>query len=510
MPHIKKDLPSEDLIINEIMRQMDDTGVGSSAPNEEWVQHKTNVVASQKCTPIEKQRVCVIGGGPSGTAVLRAFKSAADKGQKIPEVVCFEKQSDVGGQWIYNWRVGLDEHQEPVASAMYRYLWSNGPKECLEFADYTFLEHFKQPIPSYPPREVVHDYIKGRIEKANVMDWVQLNTVVHDVKYEKESGLFHVASRHLSMQEATITECREEHHVFDYVFCCVGHYSKPNVPYFPGFERFEGRILHGFHFKDACEFADSRILIVGTSYSAEDIASQCYKYGCKDITCSFRTKPMPFHWPAGFQTRPLLERVEGKTATFIDGSKKDIDAIILCTGYIHHVPFLEESLQLKTRNRLWIDDCYKGIFWERNPRLMYIGMQDQWLTFNMFDAQAWLARDFVLGTFELPSAEEQAAHFKQWREREEGLQSDEDKIRFQTDYTAELVEQTDYPSFDYEGVTQAFLAWEHSKHEDIMAFRDKPHTSVMDGTVAAVHHTPWLQALDDSKECYLGTKKESK
>ena len=42
-------------------------------------------------------RVCVIGAGPSGTAALRAFQSAAEKGAEIPEVVCFEKQADVGG-----------------------------------------------------------------------------------------------------------------------------------------------------------------------------------------------------------------------------------------------------------------------------------------------------------------------------------------------------------------------------------------------------------------------------
>jgi hypothetical protein len=30
---------------------------------------------------------------------------------------------------------------------------------------------------------------------------------------------------------------------------------------------------------DACEFTGKDILIIGTSYSAEDIASQCYKYG---------------------------------------------------------------------------------------------------------------------------------------------------------------------------------------------------------------------------------------
>ena len=43
------------------------------------------------------ERVCIIGAGPSGTAVLRAFKSAQEKGASIPEIVCYEKQDDWGG-----------------------------------------------------------------------------------------------------------------------------------------------------------------------------------------------------------------------------------------------------------------------------------------------------------------------------------------------------------------------------------------------------------------------------
>jgi len=118
-------------------------------------------------------RVAVIGAGPSGLAQLRAFQSARKKGAKIPEVVCFEKQADWGGLWNYTWRTGLDEYGEPVHGSMYRYLWSNGPKECLEFADYTFEEHFGKPIASYPPRAVLWDYIKGRVEKAGVRKWVR-------------------------------------------------------------------------------------------------------------------------------------------------------------------------------------------------------------------------------------------------------------------------------------------------------------------------------------------------
>ena len=138
-------------------------------------------------------RVAIIGAGPSGLAQLRAFQSAAEKGDEVPEVVCFEKQDDWGGLWKYTWRTGVDEYGEPVHGSMYRYLWSNGPKEGLEFADYTFEEHFGKPIASYPPRAVLFDYIEGRVKKAGVRDYIQFNTIVRDVR--KAGDKFEVTAR---------------------------------------------------------------------------------------------------------------------------------------------------------------------------------------------------------------------------------------------------------------------------------------------------------------------------
>ena len=43
-----------------------------------------------------------------------------------------------------------------------------------------------------------------------------------------------------------------------------------------------------------------------------------------------------------------------------------------------------------------------------------------------------------------------------------------------------------------------------------MTFRDKSHTSIMTGTKAPVHHTPWLVAYDDSIESYVNVNKQSK
>ncbi|WP_308813074.1 hypothetical protein [Arthrobacter sp. PAMC25284] len=43
----------------------------------------------------------------------------------------------------------------------------------------------------------------------------------------------------------------------------------------------------------------------------------------------------------------------------------------------------------------------------------------------------------------------------------------------------------------------------HHKHTDILGYRDMLHRSVVTGTMAAKHHTRWLNAMDDSMERYL-------
>ena len=143
-------------------------------------------------------KVAIIGAGPCGLSMLRSFQQAEEKGEKVAEIVCFEKQEDWGGLWNYTWRTGTDEYGEPVHCSMYRYLWSNGPKECLEFADYTFEEHFGKVIASYPPREVILDYIQGRLSKSNFRDKIKFRTPVRYVNYNKEKDNFTVTVEDLN------------------------------------------------------------------------------------------------------------------------------------------------------------------------------------------------------------------------------------------------------------------------------------------------------------------------
>ena len=55
--------------------------------------------------------------------------------------------------------------------------------------------------------------------------------------------------------------------------------------------------MHAHDFKNAEEMAGQNVLIVGTSYSADDIGLQCLKFGAKHITFTYKDEPMPFDWP---------------------------------------------------------------------------------------------------------------------------------------------------------------------------------------------------------------------
>ncbi|MDK3073481.1 NAD(P)/FAD-dependent oxidoreductase [Sedimentitalea sp. JM2-8] len=443
-----------------------------------------------------QKRVAVIGAGPSGLAQLRAFQSAAQKGAEIPEIVCFEKQDNWGGLWNYTWRTGLDENGEPVHCSMYRYLWSNGPKEGLEFADYSFEEHFGKQIASYPPRAVLFDYIEGRVLKADVRKWIRFNSVIRWVQYNEDAGNFTVTV-HDHSKDSTYSED------FDHVIVASGHFSTPNVPFYEGFDTFNGRVLHAHDFRDAREFKNKDILILGSSYSAEDIGSQCWKYGCKSVTVAYRNAPMGFDWPDNWAEVPALVKVDGRTAYFKDGSSREVDAIILCTGYKHFFNFLPDDLRLKTANRLAAADLYKGVAWVHNPKLFYLGMQDQWFTFNMFDAQAWWVRDAIMGKLDIPGEQAMLADVKEREAREEASDDAKYAIKYQGDYVQELIDETDYPSFDVDGACEAFYQWKKHKSENIMGFRNNCYKSVITGTMAPVHHTPWKDALDDTMPVYL-------
>ena len=77
---------------------------------------------------------------------------------------------------------------------------------------------------------------------------------------------------------------------------------------------------------------------------------------------------MGFNWPDTIEERPLVQRFDGKTAFFKDGSTHDVDVVLFCTGYLHSYPFLRcdnfryiehstllrrDELRMKSKNVLY-------------------------------------------------------------------------------------------------------------------------------------------------------------
>ncbi|CAG0915133.1 unnamed protein product [Notodromas monacha] len=61
-----------------------------------------------------KMRVAVIGAGAAGLCAVKKLVSVGH------DVICYERGSGVGGTWVFDERIGIDDHGLPVHSSMYK------------------------------------------------------------------------------------------------------------------------------------------------------------------------------------------------------------------------------------------------------------------------------------------------------------------------------------------------------------------------------------------------------
>ena len=103
----------------------------------------------------------------------------------------------------------------------------------------------------------------------------------------------------------------------------------------------------------------------------------------------------------------------------------------------------------------------------------------------------------------IPNDSEIEKDISKWVSMEEKLENPDQMIDFQTEYTKELHEMSDYPKIDFELIRKHFKDWEHHKMDDISTYRNKSFSSPVTGSIAPIHHTPWASAMDDSMDTFL-------
>ena len=89
--------------------------------------------------------------------------------------------------------------------------------------------------------------------------------------------------------------------------------------------------------------------------------------------------------------------------------------------------------------------------------------------------------------------------------RNASLKDGTEEITFQGDFVKELVQESDY-GYDLD-VDDIFHSWKADKYRDVMSYRDQSFASKFTGTQSPIHHSTFMDALDDSLECFMGDKK---
>lgn len=199
------------------------------------------------------RRVAVIGAGSSG---LVCTKVCVEEGL---EPVCFESSNDIGGLWNFK------ESPQPERSSIYRSLVTNTSKEMTCFSDFPMPDHY----PNYMSSSLLLQYYRLYAQHFDLLKHIHFQTKVKRVVPRPDfpvSGQWDV--------ETVNRDGEEEHHVFDAVMVCSGHYTHPYLPMseFTGSETFTGQCLHSWEYKDAERCRGKRVLVVGIGNSGGDIA----------------------------------------------------------------------------------------------------------------------------------------------------------------------------------------------------------------------------------------------
>jgi dimethylaniline monooxygenase (N-oxide forming) len=208
---------------------------------------------------VSQKQVCVIGAGVSGLAAAKAF---AARGHKVSIV---EKADDLGGVW------------EPART--YPDVQTQSPKDLYRFTDKAMPDSY----PEWPKGPQVHAYLTDYARSHGLDRLMRFNTAVvaMDRRADRKPGW--------SLELATPNGTGRED--FDFVAICTGQFNDPQTLNLPGEDAFKaqgGRIVHSSAYNDATLAKGRRVVVLGGSKSATDIAVNVVSSGASKATIVYR------------------------------------------------------------------------------------------------------------------------------------------------------------------------------------------------------------------------------
>jgi len=393
----------------------------------------------------EGEKACVIGAGPSGIAACQVL------GVRGVPVDCFEKGSDIGGNWRYENDNGL--------SSAYRSLHIDSSRDLLAYSTFPMPGDY----PDYPNHFQLARYFDDYVEHFGLRERITFNTEVLSVEPAPEGKGWDV----------TVEDDRggRETRRYGAVVVANGHHWDPRRPEppFPGADEFLGEQIHAHHYREPDVLEGKRVLVLGIGNSAVDIAVEssrtadatflAMRRGAHVLpkylrgrptdaaaTPTLSRAPLPvqrfflkqmlrvsvgkmtdyglpepdhklleahptvsseLHSRIGhgdISVKPNIERFEGSRVRFADGSEEEIDLVVYCTGYKISFPFLDQSLVSTEDNRV---SLFRRVVPPRLPGLYFIGLiQPLGPIMPVAEAQCEWVAELLDGSAALPDPEE--------------------------------------------------------------------------------------------------------
>lgn len=209
---------------------------------------------------VNPKHVCVIGAGVSGLAAAKAFSTRGHR------VTIIERSADLGGVW------------EPARS--YPEVQTQSPKELYRYTDRAMPEAY----PEWPTGSQVHAYLADYARIFGLDRMLRFNTSV--------SGMARRADGRpgwtLALSDKSGASTAED---FDFVAVCTGQFNEPRELHCPGEDGFlaqGGQILHSSKYNDPQVVKGRRVVVLGGSKSATDIAVNAVKAGAREVTIVMR------------------------------------------------------------------------------------------------------------------------------------------------------------------------------------------------------------------------------